>query len=106
MRRHAPFHLGLSHFVILALGLGTVSGWTTYFISSRSSAATERELRGQVSSLHQMQINLLRENDHLKAAAGDLEPLQSQVETLRQEADLLTQARDLAKAELVTAAPA
>jgi chromosome segregation ATPase len=104
MRRHAPFHFGLSHFVILALGLGTVSGWTTYFISSRSSAATERELRGQVSSLHQMQINLLRENDHLKAAAGDLEPLQSQVETLRQEADLLTQARDLARAELVTAA--
>jgi peptidoglycan hydrolase-like protein with peptidoglycan-binding domain len=30
--------------------------------------------------------------------------LRSQVETLRQEADLLTQARDLAKAELVTAA--
>jgi hypothetical protein len=30
--------------------------------------------------------------------------LRSQVETLRQEADLLTQARDLARAELVTAA--
>jgi Putative peptidoglycan binding domain len=104
MRRQAPFHFGLFHFVILALGLGTVSGWTTFFISSRSSAATERELRGQVSSLHQIQMDLLLENDRMKAAAGDLEPLQSQVEALRQEADLLTQARDLARAELVTAA--
>jgi hypothetical protein len=104
MRRHAPFHFALSHVVILALGLGTISGWTTFFISSRSSAATERELRGQVSSQHQIQMDLLLEHDRLKAAAGDLEPLRSQVEALRQEADLLTQARDLARAELVTAA--
>ncbi len=104
MRRHAPFHFGLSHFVILALGLGTVSGWTTFFIASRSSAAMERELRGQVSSQHQIQMDLLLENERMRAAAGDLELLRSQVETLRQEADLLTQARDLARAELVTAA--
>jgi hypothetical protein len=104
MRRHAPFHFGLSHFVILALGLGTVSGWTTFFISSQSFAATERGLREQVSSLHQMQMDLLRENDRLKSAAGDQELLRSQVEILRQEANLLTQARDLARAELVTAA--
>ncbi len=104
MRRHAPFHFGLSHFVILALGLGTISGWTTFFISSGSSAATERDLRAQVSSLHQIQMDLLLENDRLKAAAGDLEPLRFQLEALRQEADLLTQARDLARAELVAAA--
>ncbi len=104
MRRHAPFHFGLSHFVILALGLGTISGWTTFLISSRSSAVTEREVRGQVSSLHQIQMDLLLENHRMKAAAGDLERLSSQLETLRQEADLLTQARDLARAELVTAA--
>ncbi len=104
MRRHPPFHFGLSHFVILALGLGTVSGWTTFLISSRSSAVTEREVRGQVSSLHQIQMDLLLENHRMKAAAGDLERLSSQLETLRQEADLLTQARDLARAELVAAA--
>jgi len=104
MRRHAPFHFGLSHFVILALGLGTISGWTTFFISSRSSTETEHQLRGQVSSLHQIQMDLLLENDRMKAAADNLELLRSQVETLRQEADLLTQARDLARAELVTAA--
>ncbi len=104
MRRHPPFHFGLSHFVILALGLGTVSGWTTFFISSRSSAETEHQLRGQVSSLHRIQMDLLLENERMKAAAGDLEPLRSQLEALRQEADLLTQARDLARAELVTAA--
>ncbi len=104
MRRHAAFHFGLFHLVILALGLGTVSGWAAFFIASRSFAETERELRGQVSSLHQIQMDLLRENDRVKAAAGDLEPLQSQLETLRQEANLLTQARDLARAELVTAA--
>jgi hypothetical protein len=104
MRRHAPFSFGLSHLIILALGLTTISGWTTFFISSRSFADTERELRAQVSSLHRVQMDLLRENDRLKAAAGDLEPLRSQVEALRQEADLLTQARDLARTELVTAA--
>ncbi len=104
MRRHAPFHFGLSHFVILALGLGTISGWTTFFISSRFSAATERDLRAQVSSQHQIQMDLLLENDRMKAAAGALEPLQSQAEALRQETDLLSQARDLARAELVTAA--
>jgi hypothetical protein len=31
-----------------------------------------------VSSLHQIQMDLLLENDRMKAAAGDLEPLQSQ----------------------------
>ena len=104
MRRHAPFHFGLSHFVILALGLGTISGWTTFFILSRSSAVTDRGLRAQVSSLHRIQMDLLLEHDRMKAVAGDLELLRSQIETLRQEADLLTQARDLARAELVTAA--
>ena len=104
MRRHAAFHFGLFHLVILALGLGPVSGWAAFFIASRSFAETERELRGQVSSLHQIQMDLLREKDRMKAAAGDLEPLQSQLETLRQETNLLTQARDLARAELVTAA--
>ena len=106
MRRHAPFHFGLSHLIILALGLSTVSGWATYFVASSSSAVTERDLRAQVSSLHQIQMDLLRENDRLKAATGDLEPLRSQVEALRQEADLLTQARDLARAELVVLPPA
>ena len=104
MRRHAPLHFGLSHLVILALGLGTISGWTTFLISSRSSAVTERDLRAQVSSLHQIQMDLLLEHDRLKSAAGDLELLRSQAEALRQETDLLTQARDLARAELVTAA--
>src|SRR3712207_8432738 len=61
----------------------TLFPYTTLF-RSRSFAETERELRGQVSSLHQIQMDLLRENDRMKAA-GDLEPLQSQLETLRQE---------------------
>ncbi len=104
MRRHPPFHFGLSHLVILALGLGTVSRWTTFFSATRSSAAMERDLRGQESSQHRIQMELLLEHDRLKSAAGDLELLRSQVEALRQEADLLTQARDLARAELVTAA--
>ena len=46
--------------------------------SSRSAAEVERELRGQVSSLHQIQMDLLL-SDRMKAAAGDLEPLRSQV---------------------------
>ncbi|WP_457094227.1 peptidoglycan-binding domain-containing protein [Microvirga sp. P5_D2] len=49
-------------------------------------------------------MDLLTERQRTKTAVGDLEQLQSQVSKLRQEADLLTQARDLAQAELVTAA--
>lgn len=103
-QRYAPFPVDLSRVIILALGLGTVWGWAMFAISGWSAAETESQLRGQVSSLHQIQIDLLSERQRTKMAMGNLEQLRSQVEKLRQEADLLTQARDLAQAELVTAA--
>jgi hypothetical protein len=93
-----------SRVIILALGLGTIMGWCMYALSSRSAAELESQLRGQVRTLHQVQMDLLSERQRTTAAVGDLEQLRSQVSKLRQEADLLTQARDLAQAELVTAA--
>lgn len=103
-RKYASPALDYSRVLVVLLGLGTFSGWATYFISSWSAAETARQLRAQVSSLHQIQMDLLMERDRMKAAQGDLEQLRSQVTKLRQEADLLGQARDLAQAELVTAA--
>jgi chromosome segregation ATPase len=90
--------------IILALGFGTITGWGMYALSSRSATEVESQLRGQVRHLHQIQMDLLSERQRTTTAVSDLEQLQSQVSKLRQEADLLTQARDLAQAELVTAA--
>jgi chorismate mutase len=75
-----------------------------YALSSRSAAEMESQLRGQVKHLHQIQMDLLSERQRTTTAVGDLEQLRTHVSKLRQEADLLTQARDLAQAELVTAA--
>ena len=103
-QRYASSPVDFSRVVILALGFGTITGWGMYALSSRSAAEVESQLRGQVRSLHQTQMDLLSERERTTTAVGDLEQLQSQVSKLRQEADLLTQARDLAQAELVTAA--
>ncbi len=99
-----PSPVDFSRVIILALGFSTITGWGMYALSSRSAAEVESQLRGQVTHLHQMQMDLLAERQRTTTAAGDLEQLRYQVSTLRQEADLLTQARDLAQAELVTAA--
>ncbi|MFC1459445.1 peptidoglycan-binding protein [Microvirga arabica] len=103
-QRYSPSPVNFSRVIILALGFGTITGWGMYALASRSAAEVESQLRGQVKHLHQMQMDLLTERQRTTTAVGDLEQLRSQVSKLRQEADLLTQARDLAQAELVTAA--
>jgi murein L,D-transpeptidase YcbB/YkuD len=102
--RYASSPVDFSRVIILALGFGTITGWGMYTLSSRSAAEVESQLRGQVRHLHQIQMDLLSERQRTTTAVGDLEQLQVHVSKLRQEADLLTQARDLAQAELVTAA--
>jgi hypothetical protein len=103
-QRYSPSPVDFSRVIILALGFGTITGWGMYALASRSATEVESQLRGQVRNLHQVQMDLLTERQRMTITAGDLEQLQSQVSNLRQEADLLTQARDLAQAELVTAA--
>jgi chorismate mutase len=103
-QRYALSPVDFSRVIILALGFGTITGWGMYALSSRSATEVESQLRGQVRQLHQIQMDLLSERQRTTTAVGDLKQLQSQVSKLRQEADLLTQARDLAQAELVTAA--
>ncbi|MBD2750299.1 hypothetical protein IC232_26925, partial [Microvirga sp. BT688] len=103
-QRYALSLVDFSRVIILALGFGTITGWGMYALSSRSATEVESQLRGQVRHLHQIQMDLLSERQRTTTAVSDLEQLQSQVSKLRQEADLLTQARDLAQAELVTAA--
>jgi len=103
-QRYSPSPVDFSRVIILALGFGTIMGWGMYALSSRSAAEVESQLRGQVRSLHQIQMDLLSERQRTTTAMGELEQLHTQVSKLRQEADLLTQARDLAQAELVTAA--
>jgi hypothetical protein len=103
-QRYASSPVDFSRVIILALSFGTITGWGMYTLSSRSAAEVESQLGGQVKHLHQIQVDLLTERQRTTTAVGDLEQLRSQVSKLRQEADLLTQARDLAQAELVTAA--
>jgi len=97
-----PFRYNL--IIVPALAIGTIAGWGMYFISGHSAAEAERQLREQVSSLHHTQMELLSEKERTKTTLGDLQALRTELEKLRQEADLVMQARDLAQAELVTAA--
>jgi hypothetical protein len=103
-QRYASFPVDFSRVIILALGFATITGWGMYALSSRSDGEMESQLRGQMRHLHQIQMDLLSERQRTTAAVGDLEQLRTHVSNLREEADLLTQARDLAQAELVTAA--
>ncbi len=84
--------------IILALVAAT--GWGLLFASRQSAAEFEEHLRGQVSSLHQRQIELLNERAQREAAVGTLEKLRSEVVALRQEQEGLTQARDQIQADL------
>ena len=103
-QRYSSSLVDFSRAIILALGFGTITGWGMYILSSRSAVEVESQLRGQVKHLHQIQMDLLTERQRTTTAVGDLNQLRSQVSKLREEADLLSQARDLAQAELVTAA--
>jgi chromosome segregation ATPase len=82
------------------LALAAIAGWRLLFVSRQSAAEFEEHLRGQVSSLHQRQIELLDERAQIEAAVGTLEKLRSDVAALRQEHEKLKQARDQAQAEL------
>jgi chromosome segregation ATPase len=88
---------------IIVLSLAAVAGWGIFAFSSRSSAEVESQLRGQVSSLHQIQMQLLSERSQMQAATGDLEQLRAQVTALREESSALTHARDQAQAEFAAA---
>jgi uncharacterized protein (DUF3084 family) len=103
-QRHVFPSFRYSLLIMPALAIGAIAGWGMHFISSHSAAEVERQLREQVSDLHRIQMELLSEKEQTTTAVGDLQALRTELEKLRQEADLLTQARDLAQAELVTAA--
>lgn len=77
-----------------------VAGWGLLFVSRRSAAEFEEHLRGQVSSLHQRQMELLNERAQREAAVGTLEKLRSEIAALRQEQESLIQARDRIQADL------
>jgi hypothetical protein len=64
-----------------------------WFVSGERSDRIERELREQVSTLAQSQMQLLHEREVAEAAKADVASLQSQVASLRKEIDDLSQHR-------------
>jgi uncharacterized NAD(P)/FAD-binding protein YdhS len=84
----------------IILVLVAVAGWALLFVSRRSAAEFEEHLRGQVSSLHQRQMELLNERTQREAAGGTLEKLRSEVAALRKEQEDLAQARDQIQVDL------
>jgi Putative peptidoglycan binding domain len=84
----------------ILLALIAATGWGLLFVSRHSAAEFEEQLRGQVSSLHQRQMELLDERTQREAAVGTLEKLRSEMAALRQEQEGLTQARDQIQADL------
>jgi len=88
-----------SHIMILALAIGAATGWGTWFVSGQRSDRIERDLREQVSTLAQSQMQLLHEREVAAAAKADLATLQSQVAALQKEIDDLSQRRNRMQAE-------
>lgn len=83
-----------SRIAILALAVGGAAGWGMWFVSGQRSGRIEQELREQISTLAQSQMQLLHERETAEAAKADLASLQSQVVSLRKEIDDLSQRRD------------
>ncbi len=88
-----------SHIIILVLAVGAATGWGTWFVSGQRSDRIERDLKEQVSTLAQSQMQLLHEREVAAAAKADLATLQTQVAALRKEIEDLTQRRNRIQAE-------
>ncbi len=86
--------------IILGLGLSAVSGWGLLAVSSQSSAEVERQLRGQVSSLQEIQTQLLSERAQTQASLSEVAQLHAQLAAAQTELVRLSQLRDQAQAEL------
>ncbi len=97
--RYESEHRTFSRVITLALALGAATGWGMWFVSGQWSGRTERELREQLSTLTQSQMQLLHEREMAEAAGNDVASLQSQIASLRKEFDDLSQQRDRMQAE-------
>jgi hypothetical protein len=84
--------------IILGLGLSAVSGWGLLAVSSQSSAEVERQLRGQVSSLQEIQTQLLSERAQTQASLSEVAQLHAQLAAAQTELVRLSQLRDQAQA--------
>lgn len=96
--RNAVERWNVSHAIILALAIGATVGWGMWFLSGQRADRIERELREQISTLAQSQVQLLHEREVAEAAKSDLASLRSQSAALRQEIEEMSQNRDRLKA--------
>jgi len=85
----------------IILTLVAAVGWGLLFVWRHSAAKFEEDLRGQVSFLHQRQMELLDERAQTNASVGALDKLRSEISALHQELKGLTQTRDQVQADLV-----
>ncbi|MFC4171248.1 peptidoglycan-binding protein [Microvirga sp. GCM10011540] len=95
--------LTLSYALVVALGIGSATGWGLWFLSDRRADQVEIELRGQIAKLAQSQMELLHERAQAQTVKADLATLQSQAASLREKVNSLSQRRDKANAELAIA---
>jgi chromosome segregation ATPase len=102
-RRELPHWFEIHRAANVVLALVAVSGWGAFILVNQSSANIESQLRAQVASLSQIQMDLLSEQTRAQATMGDWKQLQAQLPAVREELRQLTDARDQAQSELVLA---
>jgi len=102
-RRELPHWFEIHRAANVVLALVAVSGWGAFILVNQSSASVESQLRAQVASLSQIQMDLLSERARAQATMGDWKQLQAQVLAIREELRQLTDARDQTQSELVLA---
>jgi hypothetical protein len=102
-RRDFPNWFEIHRAVNVVLALVAVAGWGAFILVNQSSAEVESQLRAQVASLSQIQMDLLSERARTQATIGEWRQVQAQIPAVREELKQLTDARDQAQSELVLA---
>jgi hypothetical protein len=102
-RRELPNRFEIHRATNVILALVAVAGWGAFILVNRSSDEVESQLRAQVASLSQIQLDLLSERAQAQAATGEWKQLQAQIPAVRDELRQLTDARDQTRSELVLA---
>ena len=101
MPRHVQSILTKNFVFLTILALVATIGWGLLFAQRHSAYELKDHLRGQVSTLHQTQMELLNERTQREAAVGTLGKLWSEITALHQEVEGLKRTREQVQADLI-----
>jgi hypothetical protein len=91
--------------MMFLLGLGAISGWGSFAVSSRFSSEAEAQLRAQITTLQVGQEQLLVDRSRSEAAVAELAQLRHQLSSAQDEITRLTRDRGQAQLKMPAVRP-